>query len=109
MDLLLTETRTITVTVPASGVDKGFPIGQGRCKAVILRLNNYLYNTTTNALTPTNQGLLYYGDSSQQRFELIRSASSDINSELIICSDLNQVWIKGIPNVANEIQVIIYG
>lgn len=76
-----------TIQVPLS-LDQGKEIGQGRCCAVRLRLNQVQYNVTAG----TAQACLfvYYGDRNNQRWELERGETS----ELLICKDQSEIFVK---------------
>lgn len=99
----LTLTDTVTVLVNPSNVE-GVKIGEGKCKAVILRLNNH----ESNVATVTSTLYFYYGDSKSQIFEVLKGENSDI----IFCTDLRQVFVR-IPVIAGweaqiGIQVMVY-
>jgi len=122
IDLLLarqiTKTRFATITVPVN--DKGIPLGQGKCKAVVLHLNYYLLNGNQNTQSMSYAGGIYYGDSNQQTCELlfntINAASNSINtrsSNIIFCNDLSEVWVRGKADrdsgqTEYQLEVIIY-
>ena len=107
IDLLLARaivnTHFATVAIPATASQRGKPIGQGKCKAVILYLNSLVLNTTGNEGTIKEQAQIYYGDNRSQFRELIRGQVSDI----IFCKDLSEVYVRcnGIENV---VQVTVY-
>lgn len=98
----VTRTKFLTVSAnkPGANFNLGQAIGQGLCKAVKLHVNAYTRNANT-LLVATNF-YIYYGDPLAQEHELtVVNNSGNVNtrdSELIICSDLNQVWIR-IPPV----------
>jgi hypothetical protein len=123
IDLLLarqiTKTRFATITVPVN--DKGIPLGQGKCKAVVLHLNYYvLNNSDVFQNTDFNGSGIYYGDSNQQTCELLFNTTSQnaggINtrsSNIIFCNDLSEVWVRGKISDGGEpagyqLEVIIY-
>lgn len=95
------KTSFITKDLPAS-MSKGMQIGDGKCKAVILRLNEYVLNDTAG--TQNAQRQIYYGDESNQRFELLRGK----NSEIIFCTDLAQVYVRNPYNTVAYVEAIIY-
>ncbi len=103
LDLLLergiTKTRFFTLPV-AITLATGAEIGTGKCKAVILRLNKYTRNTTTGAVQAVETA--YYGDAKSQEFELL----SGIDSEIIFCEDLSEVFIRTAE--ACTVQVLVY-
>lgn len=105
IDLLIASTmvKSNTFTVPvAQTIDKGIKLGEGQCKAVILRLNNFLRNSTDG--TAIAASYFYYGDAQKQERECLRSVSSDI----IFCTDLNQVFVRNpFPGII-YIQVLQY-
>lgn len=109
LDLLLIAKRTmlrtdfLTVTIPATALKRGLPIGDGKCLAVVLYLNSLAHNTVTNTATAANLAQIYYGDARSQERELIRGQQSDI----IFCKDLSEVYVRG-NGVENHIQVLIY-
>jgi hypothetical protein len=126
IDLLLanqiTETAFSSVIVK-SNVLQGQPIGQGACKAVILRANKFLtysdapdtYNGDAGVGGRANK--FYYGDSKQQTFEYLlnvdnanRTLGNTKDSEIIYCKDLSDVWVRQFnnENVDIEIQILIY-
>ena len=98
------KTRFISVAVPASALLKGIPLGQGKCVGVTVYLNTFVFNTQTLASTPANQGVLYLGDATQQRMEVIRGQQQP---NIIFANDLSEIYIRGV-GVANELQVIVY-
>jgi len=100
----VTRTRFTTVIVPATAVDKGFALGEGKCKAVVLQINALVYNSATLTSIPNSQKGLYYGDSNQQRLELFAFLTT---SEVFICKDLSDIYIKG-RGITTEVQVLIY-
>lgn len=122
IDLLLarqiTKTRFATITVPVN--DKGIPLGQGKCKAVVLHLNYFLLND--NEFTQNDGGTaggIYYGDSNQQTCELLFNTTpattlgiNTRSSNIIFCNDLSEVWVRGKTTDAGttpfQLEVIIY-
>lgn len=59
----------------------------GKVKAVVLRLNEYVLNTETQTDAP----YFYWSNSAKsQTFEVLRG----VNSQVIFCTDLSQVWIR---------------
>lgn len=101
----ITRTEFRTIDVPLSA-DAGKEIGQGRCTAVKLRLNRIRYNLIAG--TPQDCLFIYYGDRNNQRWELERGETS----ELIICKDLSEVYVKSpftpSATVQSFIEIIIY-
>lgn len=97
---LITKSEYLTIPVTQTP-DQGIKIGEGKCKAVILKLNNFTRNNTAGlAITAT---YFYYGDSTEQERECLRGISSD----LIFCTDLNQVYIRNPFAATVNIQVLI--
>lgn len=102
LDLLLsrglTRTRFSSVIVK-SDINRGVPIGQGKCKAVILKANHFLTYETDPQLI-SNSGKFYYGDQQQQTKEYLvntNTVAGDTNtksSEIIFCKDLKDVWVR---------------
>lgn len=99
----LTRTRSFYVIVPEND-EQGIPIGKGACKAVILRLNKYRYNTKNVSKVE----YIYFGDSNAQQFEL------DIGeeSQLIVCQDLSEIYVRTSvghwSNEVAEVSVLVY-
>src|SRR4051812_13115889 len=81
-----------TVKVEANTTETGIALGQGECKAVRIRLNAFTRNSNAVAIVPE---YFYYGDSQSQEFEL----ETGVNSELIPCTNLNQIWVRNPYNV----------
>lgn len=104
IDLLLHRqivlTKFTNARLERAMVSTGIEIGRGKCRAVILRLNQYDRNSTNATLQAVEQA--YYGDSQSQEFELLRG----VDSELIFCNDLSEVFVRA-PEACN-IQVLIY-
>lgn len=118
IDLLLnrqiTKTEFSSVTLQAATPDYGIPIGQGKCKAVILRYNQYERNSRTTLLESTH---IYYGDSNRQEFELISNEAGNriapFNSEIIFCDNLEDVFVRAASNddfnkFPLTVQILIY-
>lgn len=101
MNIVTTQIKTIVI--PATSDLIGMPLGIGKCSAVVLYLNRYVYNTTTATEIPANQRIIYYGDKESQARELIAGLQSDI----IFCKDLSDVYIRN-NGVENVIQATIY-
>jgi hypothetical protein len=101
LDRQICHTRFTSVTVPADNT-QGLPIGQGACKAVILKLNRYVFNSTNG----TEQGVeqMYIGDAQAQDWELERGRSSDI----IFCKDLNEVFVRVPSGEVALVQILMY-
>ena len=102
----ITRTQFASVNLPATAGAKGLPVGDiggGKCIAVILRINLAVLDSLTATAIPTNQTLAYYGDARGQFFEL----RAGVNSEIIFCKDLSEVYIRGI-GIATTVQILIY-
>lgn len=102
----ITRTQFATINLPATAGAKGLPIGDiggGKCIAVILRINQAVLDSLTATAIATNQTLAYYGDARGQFFEL----RAGVNSEIIFCKDLTEVYVRGI-GIATTVQVLIY-
>jgi len=96
---------------------KPLPIGEGKCVAVRLHLNLYkLYSIEEqNGGDPFR---VYYGDANEQIVELFplldwggRTSINNRSSELILCENLNEVWVKAWTNNGGTyiaIQVMVY-
>lgn len=109
----ITRTEFFTLAVPYTP-DKGIPIGQGACKAVVLKVNALTRNDTNVFVTH-----MYYGDSKGQERELIgacgtAAAGDPITynfgaSEVIFCTDLSQVFVRhGLNGNILQLQVLVY-
>ena len=96
--------KTTFKTVPV-GSGGGIAIGQGKCKAVRLRINALILNTVTGAGERSTLWQVYYGDSQSQNNELVAGvnpfggANDAIlyQSEwtpLIYCENLEDVFIR---------------
>lgn len=96
-----TETEFKTVIVRQTLIS-GVPVGIGGCRAIRLRLNQYERNSV-NATNAT-QTQVYYGDSNAQEVELLRGTWS----ELIVCSDLNKVFVRNPFSTAANVQIMVY-
>lgn len=97
------KTQFATVRIPATALKTGIPLGQGKCRGVVLHLNSLVLNTTTKVATADNLNQIYYGDERSQFRELIAGNSSDV----IFCTDLQDVFVRG-NGVENFVQVLIY-
>lgn len=102
----VTKTNYITVPVLANA-SKGIKLGNGGCKAVVLRLNQYARNTVTDTFGAT-KACFYIGDANRQEFEVL----GGINSQVIFCNDLSEIWVR-VPAAVTalgdvNIQVMIY-
>jgi hypothetical protein len=120
IDLLLsrgiTKTRFTSLNLNA-GMIAGVPLGQGKCKAVLLKANHYETYTQDRAAQGSAQDLkFYYGDKNQQTVEYLvnpNEAADNTNqrdSQLIFCEDLQDVWVRfadAEPEML-EIQITIY-
>lgn len=96
----ITKTRFAALHIP-SNVNQGIPIAsQGKCKAVVLRLNAFELDTDTEITIPA----IYYGDAQRQQYELI----TGINSQIIFCDDLSEVWVRYAGDEEVNGQIIIY-
>lgn len=92
-----TKTNFATISIPqtANGVNytQGRPIGNGKCKAVMLRLNALFRNSTSAVYSPSTiyySAGFYLGDQNRQEYEVLAGT----NSPLIICNDLSEVWVR---------------
>jgi hypothetical protein len=101
LDRQICHTRFASVTV-APDNQQGLPIGQGACKAVILKLNRYVFNSTDGTEQDVEQ--IYFGDARSQDWELERGKSSDI----IFCKDLNEVCVRVPSGEIATVQILIY-
>lgn len=104
-----TKTRFITVPIKQT-LEQGIAIGQGKCKAVRLKLNTFFRNTLELVAlgTPLQPFLVYYGDSQTQENELFANSTYDtvtgdgIESIICIgdwtpkiyCTNLEEVFIR---------------
>lgn len=95
----ITKTETHSILIKAN-TQVGVTLGEGACKAVVLRLNNFNLNLTS-VTTATH---FYWGDNQQQDNEVLRG----INSQIIFCTDQNQVKIRCQFDVDTFIQVMVY-
>ncbi len=95
----IAKTKFIAVPVAVT-LTQGVPIGMGKCRAVILRLNQYTRNDTGGGLQAVEAA--YYGDDQSQEFELLRG----VDSEIIFCTDLQEVFIRSAE--ACTVQILIY-
>lgn len=75
-----------TIPLEVGQTKIGTPLGQGKCKAVRLRLNNYDRNTENKVTIE----YIYYGDAKAQEMEL----RLDTTSHLIITDNLNKIYIR---------------
>lgn len=98
----ITRSEHKTFVAPASTLAQGVALGNGKCKAVILKFNSFVRNDTAGlAVAPT---YIYFGDSQSTERELLRGVSSDV----IFCNDLNEITIRN-PFIADvQVQVLIY-
>jgi len=116
MTLGATSTKFFTKQVYSQGgvnYAQGFPIGNGKCKAVTLKVNALFRNVNSNIYTVLGNfygGCIYVGDNNRQEYEVL----AGIESPLIICNDLSEVWVRvGAEMLAASekplsIQVIVY-
>lgn len=97
---LITETEYKTVPVPQT-LAQGMKIGEGKCKAVVLRLNRFTRNNIAGVEVAATY--FYYGDSQKIERECLRGESTDI----IFCTNLDQVWVRN-PFAADiNIQIML--
>lgn len=94
----ITESEFLSIQVPVATL-KGRPIGQGKCKAVVLRFNNL----TRNDITSVDFQPIYYGDSDGQEMELLRGETS----EVIFATDLSNVYVRA-PLFVTDLTAIVY-
>lgn len=102
----INHTQFETITIPASANLAGIPLGQGKCKAVKLLLNNYVLNTETATAVADAQRVAYYGDRTRQNAELPRNVNG-LWSPVIFCEDLSDVYVRS-NGVETHVQVMIY-
>lgn len=94
----ITRTRFSSIVIQ-SNEKQGQPIGQGKCKAVILKANHHKTYALDDPQLIFFAGKFYYGDQHQQTNEYLvntNSTATDTNtrdSELIFCKDLKDVWV----------------
>lgn len=118
LDLLLsrgiTKTKFASLNLEAAMV-AGVPLGQGKCKAVLLRANHY--QTYTSTVQGAATGLkFYYGDKNQQTIEYLLNPNTTAgntnqrDSQLIFCEDLQDVYVRFVDAAPAtlEIQITIY-
>jgi hypothetical protein len=98
---LITQSEHKTIPVPQT-TEQGTQISEGKCKAVILRLNRFTRNDTAGGEVAATY--FYYGDSQKIERECLRGESSDI----IFCTDLNQVYVRNPFATDINIQILIY-
>lgn len=82
---LVTRTRFTTIKIPVNNT-KGLSLGQGSCIGVKLQLPANTLNTEVANPVP----YVYFGDSSEQQFELLAGEVSPT----IYCEDLSQVFVR---------------
>jgi hypothetical protein len=97
----ITETIFDTVKVEQT-LEKGIPIGKGKCKAVRLQLNQYVRNSVTGVAAP--QAAVYFGDSQAQNTEILRSTIT----HLIVTDRLEKIFVRNAYAADAYIQVWIY-
>lgn len=105
--LLLLRNAGITKTTQVTKIiqpnkSQGVPLGFQKCKAVILRMNNYVFGTNT----VNTANYFYWGNQDKQRNEVLRG----VNSIVIFCENANEIFVN-IPEVVEttvEIEVSIY-
>lgn len=105
-------TQFESVSVPFNDL-RGVQIGEGKCVAVILHLNQFHYNTTVSVLDANPLGIcIYYGDKTKQQRELFNGQTSPI----LFCSDLSEIYVRAAVNWSGatdtntffEVQLEIY-
>ena len=94
----LTQSKSINVPLRASGIGKPL-LEKGACKAVVLRLNEYVRDTETQTDAP----YFYYGDSNEQNIEVLRG----INSQVVFCDDLSEVFVRYPVLSGRDAQIVI--
>ena len=111
----ITKTRFASLNLTAAMV-AGIPLGQGKCKAVLLRANHYQTYTASTVQGAASGLKFYYGDKNQQTIEYLlnpNTTAGDTNqrdSQLIFCEDLQDVYVRFTDNAPDtlEIQITIY-
>lgn len=98
-------TLFFTLRLPTTARLSGVPIGDGKCKGVALKINQFVLNTTTGTSVATSQAIFYVGDSSGQFFEI----NPFIDPVIIPCQDLSDIYIRGVGynNVGINCQVYL--
>lgn len=119
IDLLLsrgiTRTRFASINLDAAMLS-GVPLGQGKCKAVLLRANHYQTYTASTVQGAATGLKFYYGDKNQQTVEYLLNPNTTAgntnqrDSQLIFCEDLQDVWVRFVDAAPEtlEIQITIY-
>lgn len=95
--------KTTFKTLPVKETNNvGISIGQGACKAVIIKLNFFMRNAEDSAEQIIEQ--IYIGDTNAQEFELLTGT----NSPVIFCENLEEIFVRNpYPSIA-YVQVLIY-
>lgn len=96
-----TETAFECIAVKETDVS-GIPIGQGKCKAIRLQLNEFTLNSTDGTQIANRQ--IYFGDSQAQEIELQRGAVS----HLIVTDRLEKVFVRNPSATIAQVQIWIY-
>ena len=100
-----TRTDFYTLPVPTTR-GSGIPIGQGACKGVVLSLN-YWEDGEANA-----NNFIYIGDSNGQGWQLtvvdVNDNQGNNVSPLILCTNLNEVYVKNTKVGTAQLQVLVY-
>lgn len=101
--------------LPPNFNEFGMPIGNGKCKAVILRTNLMARNKSDIKVPSNSTGAtvaFYVGDQNSQEYEVMIGQ----DSPLFLCNDLSEIFIR-MPlgwrdidpdNMNYAIQVIVY-
>lgn len=98
LDRCITRSRFRSLVLQG-GMVGGVPIGQGKCKGVILSANHFELYETTEQFTGNNGGF-YYGDSQQQSKQYLVNTNetpTDTNARdtgIIPCEDQSEVWVR---------------
>lgn len=96
-------TKTDTHTLPVTQtLISGIPVGQGACKAIVLRLNSNIRNNTAAGLVTATY--FYWGDAQKQENEVLRG----IDSIVIFCKNQEEVFVRNAFSGVINIQVVVY-
>lgn len=103
-------TRFGVVDVPISSFRAGFPLGRGKCKAVLFKPALYALNTTTGNTLPTSaQRWIYIGDGNSQDFEVLEVGGGEAEA-IVLCQDLSEVYVRNATGIVQvRVPYIIYG
>lgn len=99
----ITRTQFETIHLPALNLS-GQPIGQGKCKGVILLAN--FYQRDTVVAQPFANRTFYYGDRTRQDTQWQGFAYASI---YVPCKDLSEVYVRAAAvGSPVSVQVMIY-